>query len=433
MQLKSSASKAAPLAGALALAVSGALGSLGAARPVRAGGWSVEQSTLIYREAQRVNVVEPVIQLSRLLPGDKRFGLRYTYDSMSGASPNGVAAADRAQTYTSPSGNAYGAAAGEFPQREFRDWRQALALDWEQPIAERTVALLGASASLETDYLSLGASATVKRETASRLGTWSAGLSLSSERVSPEGGFKKPFSAYGTASDDEIAASDSKIIVDGLVGYSQVLNRHWVADLNLGLGRDAGAMTEPYKGLGVVDAAGGHRGAVYESRPDSRLRTTVDLHNRVHLGRDIVHAGLRWYGDDWGVSALTGELSYWFKPESFFGLEGWTLRPQVRWSRQSAADFFRIALVEGRDIDLAGAPLVEHASADFRLDAMTAWTLGLRVEAPLGPASRWNLKVERYLQSGDGSPDEAVGAQRALDLYPELEVWMATVGWSWTF
>lgn len=435
MQLKpTAAAGAARVAGALALAVSSALGALGSARPVLASGdWTIDQATLFYSEAGRVTVLEPVVQLRHRLSGDREFGLRYTYDAMSGASPNGVSAASTPQTFTSPSGHRYTTGAVEFPTRTFRDWRQAVALDWTQPLWTRTKVQLGASGSAETDYRSMGLSATLTHELPARLTTLSAGGSVSFDRVTPSGGYNLPFSRYGTTSDDSWKDSDSKLLVDGLVGVSQVMNRAWVVDLNLGWGRDSGEMTDPYKGIAVIDGDGETLRAVHESRPDLRTRTTVDLRNRVHLGRDVLHLGARWYGDDWGVRATTLDLAYYWKPERLFDRRGWVIRPHLRWTDQSAADFFALSLLEGRDIQADNTPLVENASADFRLAAMQAWTVGLRVDLPPSDIGRFNFKVEHYLQSGDSFPAEAIGNQRNIDLYPELKVWMATVGWSWSF
>ena len=65
-------------------------------------------------------------------------------------------------------------------------------------------------------------------------------------------------------------------------------------------------------------------------------------------------------------------------------------------------------------------PLPDFASADLRLDSLDAVTFGLRVGFTLRDGSELVVRAEYYSQTGDSHPQDAVGAQRAYDLYPTL-------------
>jgi hypothetical protein len=402
----------------LALATSRLLGAP-EAQALDLTGLSVEQATLVYQEQGRVNIVEPVLHLRLPLPGERALGMRYGFDSMSGASPNGAAPAATLQTFTSASGRGYSAAPGELPVREFRDQRHAVGLDWEQPLT-RTLRLdAGLSGSFEMDYRSLGASATLSQDLNQRLTTLTMGLSLSQDRLRPKGGVPEPLGDY----QDRVSTGDaaSKQIRDGLVGITQVMNRRWLTQLNLGAGRDRGWLTDPYKGISLVDDAGAPVSWLNESRPASRTRWTLFWANAVHLGRDVLHADLRRYQDSWGVRATTADLQYWWKPEAAPGLR---VRPELRWSLQSRADGYAHSWP-------ATQALPEHLTADARLAGMTSWTLALRLDLPAADWGQLWIKPAWMRQRFDLSP-APLGAQHGLDLTPDLRAWMVTLGYRTT-
>lgn len=412
----------------LALAVTRLLAAP-AASAAGLDGLSVEQATLVYQEQGRIAVVEPVLQLRLPLPGEQSLGLRYGFDAMSGASPNGRAPAVTWQTFTTPSGHTRTTAAGNLPTNEFRDQRHSVALDWERPLGHTLRLTSGANASFETDYRSLGASLSAALDLNQRLTTLTLGASFSEDRVEPKGGIKAPLELDRDA--PATASAEAKHIVDGLVGLTQVMNRHWLTTLNLGLGRDGGYLTDPYKVVSLVDGQGqpvmetGNRPlAAGESRPDSRTRSTLYWGNAIHLGRDVLHADLRHYRDDWGVTANTVDLQLWMKPQ---GLPGWRFRPQLRWSGQGRADFYVHSISQTAFAE--GPP--RHLSADSRLADMTSWTAALRVDLP---ASRWGqlwVKPAWMTQRYDLAP-APVGVQADVDLVPDLNVWMLTLGFRTT-
>jgi hypothetical protein len=396
-----------------------------AAQAVDLRGLEVEQATLIYQEQGRIGVVEPVLQLRLPLSGEKKLGLRYGFDAMSGASPNGASPTVTHQTFTSPSGNHYTTASGDLPVRSFRDQRHALALDWEQPLS-RTLALsAGLNASFETDYRSLGASLTLRQDLNQRLSTLSVGASISEDELKPKGGLQEGLGSYQDSPTG--VSSGAKHIQDALVGWTQIMNRRWLSQVNVGLGWDAGFMSDPYKGVTLVDSQGqpvmvaSRSRMVNERRPATRARRTLYWGNAVHLGRDVLHADYRLYQDDGGVKAHTVDLQYWWKPQS--GMPGLRLRPQLRFSRQSKADCYAHSMLA----TTFDATQPAYLSSDSRLAANSSWTFSLRLDLPEADWGHVWIKPAYMRQSFNLDP-APVGVQGDIDLVPDLNVWMLTLG-----
>jgi hypothetical protein len=76
---------------------------------------------------------------------------------------------------------------------------------------------------------------------------------------------------------------------------------------------------------------------------------------------------------------------------------------------------------------LEGDQLPAFASADYRLGAFHATTMGAEVGHAF--AGGWSLRfgVEYYLQHGDTSPP-VFGSLARHDLYPGMNAWMVRVG-----
>lgn len=427
MQLKRSMGSrpAGPLAVAALQLLGGSL-IAGGAQARETGSWNLEQATLVYRETRQVQVVEPVVRLSRALKNGQEISFRFGYDSMSGASPNGSIPASTAQTFTSPSGNSYTAQAGELPRRSFRDTRYSGGIEWTRSLLEHLKGTLGSSLSNETDYLSVGASWSMTWEVNQRLSTFNLGLSYNHDTVSPKGGL--PVGLERMEDRLENGDSDTKSISDVLVGVTQVMNERWLLQLNIGSGVDSGYLTEPYKGVSVLDSSGSPQvgGSINEARPESRARSTLMVRNMVHLGRDVLHFGYRFYRDDWGVRSHTLDVKYWWKPDQIFGHGGFKLRPHLRWSGQQAADFHRPWITAGQVSGVqpgSGA----HVSADHRLGDMTSFTLGARMDLPPFAWGGMWIKPEFMRQSWTLDAPVPAGLS-GHELVPDLDVLMVTLG-----
>ena len=266
---------------ALALATASLLGN-----PVNAASsdeaWELDSALMVYSETDRVQAIKPVISAKKNLGEEEIVNFRFLIDSLSGASPNGAIAADTAQTFTSASGEStYTVPAGETPlDPEFKDTRWALNGSWEKPLSRLTKTILGANVSKEEDYQSLGVSVSLASDFNQRNTTLTAGLAVNSDTIEPYNGVPDPFSVMDVGVPKSTSTtSEDKTVSDFLLGWTQVVDRTTLMQLNLNIGRDSGYMTDPYKILSVVDpgtetictvcAIGPY---LYEHRPDSRQR-----------------------------------------------------------------------------------------------------------------------------------------------------------------
>jgi len=392
--------------------------------------WLVDSAVLVYNEGGgRVRAVEPVLGLKRSNAADVSTGLKLTLDSLTGASPNGAVAQPGVQTFTSPSGkSSYEAPAGRVPlDPSFKDTRVALAANQERPWGADQRLSYGLNVSNEYDFTSLGANVSLARDFDRRNTTLSLGLAVEANQMRPVGGQPLPLKPmFGTGSGK--AGNGSRNVADLLLGWTQVVNRQWLMQLNLGLGSGSGEHTDPYKLLSVVDGGTGLLAGsryVAESRPDSRTRSSLFWAHKLSLGPGVLDASYRWYGDSWGVRSHTVDLR-WRHPLPGGGF----VQPRWRHHVQSAADFYRGWLVEGVDWNSATqtTPLA-HASADARLGGFTADTVGVTLGWPLAREQLVTLRLESYRQRQDvlaGAP----GVLATLPLTPELKATMLTVGWS---
>jgi hypothetical protein len=402
---------------------------------------------LTYVEPGRVTAVEGVLQATKELRSGHRIGFKLVYDALTGASANGATPADRIQTFTSPSGKgSYHVDPRETPlDTTFRDQRYAFTGSWSFPVDRVSTGTVSGNLSTETDYFSAGLSTNLRRDFFLRNTTLSGGLSVSVDRVTPQGGVPLPLGRMGGPSDENedpessddgntgfddddereggSGASESKTLVEGLLGISQVLDRRTVAQVSYSAGRVSGYQNDPYKILSVVAAgdspeAGEPLAYLYENRPRERTKQSVFGEVRRRLGAHVADLSYRYFWDDWSVHSHTVELRY----DHRIG-ERSDVAPHLRLYRQTAAEFYHRFLVDG-----AATPAL--ASADYRVGSFEAMTLGLDFAHTLRNGHRWHLGAEYYLQQGDSSPPGAFGSLRELDLFPKVDAVMLRVGYS---
>ncbi|MFA5531436.1 MAG: DUF3570 domain-containing protein, partial [Thiohalomonadaceae bacterium] len=123
----------------------------------------------------------------------------------------------------------------------------------------------------------------------------------------------------------------------------------------------------------------------------------------------------RYFTDDWGIDSHTWEVAYRWQPSDRFYVE-----PQYRWYQQTAADFFRYFVVNGE--------WLSAASADLRLAEMTSTTVGLKVGIRIGEGEL-NFRAATMTQEGE-DVKEAFGVMEGLDLHPDLDATLYTIGFS---
>lgn len=433
----------------LALASCALLGLPDTASAADRAPWLIDSSVLLYSEAdQRVQAVEPVINLSRDLGDEHVLNVRLTFDTLTGASPNGATPTNRVQTFTGPSGggSSYQTPAGEQPlDSSFKDTRTALNASWSQPWGDSSKLSLGANVSSEFDFQSLGANASLSHDFNQHNTTLSGGLALEYDLIKPVGGTPLAGGLFALSSGEQEnenenenegggqagGATQSKKVVDLLLGVTQVISPRLVTQLNYSLGTSTGYHNDPYKILSVVDAGNGSTlGYVFERRPDSRLRQSLFAAAKYALGEDVLDASWRLYADDWGVLSHTLDVAYRWE----FGGGRHYLQPHMRYYTQTAADFYRHSLVAGSDVDAAGTLRNgSNASADPRLAAFSATTFGLKYGYVPTRTHEISLRVEQYQQRGTDHPADAIGVQQQYDLFAETRALLVQLGWSFSW
>ncbi len=405
--------------GAMAMATCSLLTAQAGVAQAEEAGWDVRSSILFYSEKDRVSAVEPIVRATKDLGDEESVAMTLVLDTLTGASPNGAIAADRVQTFTSPSGDAtYTAQPGETPLNDFfHDTRVALNGEWIKPFTTQMRGKFGANFSTEYDYLSLGANAGLAYDLNQRNTTLSAEFALSQDSVEPVGSAPVPLTLM---SDNLKEGNKDKSNYETLFGITQVLSRKTLMQLNYSYGTSDGYLTDPYKIVSLIDGTTGESTGEYlfENRPDSRARQSLYWKTIHHFKRDVLRVTYRYFWDDWGVRAHTFDLRYRYELGGAMYLQ-----PHFRYSAQSAADFYTHSLIDG-------APLPDYASADYRLGEMDTTTLGLKFGMPVGKRSEFAIRGELVRQEGDSHPSDAIGVQREQDLFPTVDAYIVQLNYN---
>jgi len=406
--------------------------------------WLFDSAVLLYSEKDRVQVVEPVFSFRKYLQFDEFIEYKLTIDTMTGSSPNGASPSSVPQTFTGSSGRSgYSVDANELPLRDFSDTRVALNYTSEKPLSNVLHSTSGMSLSIEQDYASLGINTSRSNDVNDKLTTITYGAGLSLDLVYPSGNapdplvnINEPTTTGGGGGEDEDEDEgeefqpEFKGIVDVLFGVTQILNRHALMQLNYSHGFIRGYLTDPYKVVSVVDSVTGEPAitptttiGIYlnEKRPDSRDTNSIYWKTILNLGEDVLRVSYRYFWDDWGIKSDTVDVEYRFELWN-----GFYLQPHYRYYNQTAADFYRHSL---RDNE----PVPDYVSADFRLAEFTGKTIGIKLGVDFSNSTKFAVRFEKYTQTGNAHPDDAVGIQRNYDLFPKLETTIFQVSFSKIF
>jgi hypothetical protein len=443
MQLKSKRSKACPPTGgreigaALATATCALLGSSAPAVALAQdiGQWKVDTAGLYYGEQDRVRDLSVNVLARTQLFEDRLLSLTFSFDSLTGASPNGAAPSATAQRFPRPitltrtSGGATVAGGGDFTIRagdlplddRFQDTRYAGSAEWQRPLGRLGLVSFGGSLSHEQDYDHVGLDTKLSHDFNNRNTTLAGGVGYSDDSVKPIGGSPVPFAELSQSS--PTMPDGSKHVVDLLLGVTQVFTQHTLGQLNYSVTRENGYLTDPYKILSVVDPITGdlvrstdptYGLYVFEQRPDARDKRSLYGLVKHDFGGNVLDASYRVMTDDWGVDSSTLDMHYrWnFDGEKYF-------EPHLRLYRQTAADFYHTVL-------FGGAPLPGYASADYRLGKFDAVTVGFKYGTNT-PAGQFSARIELYRQTAKPSPDALVGSLSTLDLTPDLNALIAEI------
>jgi Protein of unknown function (DUF3570) len=385
---------------------------------------SVDSALAYYHEDGRIQALEPVVNVSKTFANGDALNLNFTFDSLSGSSPNGALTSHAPQTFTSPSGklkNLYVTAQGQLPvDPNYSDTRVALSADWTMPVTRVTAVTVGAKVSGEDDFLSLTLNASIDRDFNEKNTTISAGIYNEFDSLRPIGGAPAPGSDYALA---DKTGNHTKDGIGALLGITQVVTRNSLSALNVSVDRFHGYLNDPYKFTSVLDASGAVSGYQFESRPDQRLRKSIYWENRAAWDTFSMGLSLRYMSDDWAVRSDTAQVHVrWQIPGGTSYIE-----PSVRWYRQTAAAFYTPWLLDT-------APQVSpYQSSDSRLDAFHALTYGIKYAHKLGPigplaGSEFNVRLEYYRQQYH-NPSTTLTELQDLDLFPDLKAVLVQVGW----
>ncbi len=416
--------------------LSAASASLLGAQAVHAeSSWDVETAVLFYSETDRVSVIEPVISAVKNLNETDSLNMKLTLNSLTGASANGAVPSTQPQTFSSPSGkNTYTVDPNQTPKdTTFNDSRVSYSLGLDKALNRLDRLKLGANLSVEQDFISMSGNIGWSTETNNRNTRFDIGSNLELDLISPSGGAPVGLSVMtlnpvntvtvGDGEEGEGDDGETRTVLDLLIGATQIINRSSLFQVNLSLSTSSGYMTDPYKFVSVVDPVTGNPNRIlYEKRPTTRNKTSVfGKYKKTFSNEDVLTASLRLMTDDWGVNSQTLDFTW-----RFIFSNGYYLQPHLRHYQQTAADFYHYFLFDGQ-------PIPSYASADYRLGDLTTRTLGIKFgnSDPFG--NDWSVRVEYYLQTDNGSPDQAVGQLKNQDLFPDVEAWIFQVNYAFRF
>jgi len=233
---------------------------------------------------------------------------------------------------------------------------------------------LGVSISSEHDYTSNAASAGASFSSEDNNTTLNLGLGISRDRIDPV---------------NQIVVGEHKRTSDALVGLTQALGPSDLVQFDLTYSHGEGYYNDPYKLL--------------DQRPRRRDQTAALLRWNHHF--DDLDATLRtdyrWYHDNFRINAHTLQFE-WVQPVG----HGLTFTPLLRLYTQSAASFYFDPVYDATlgppypaGYDPNNPP--RYLSADQRLSAFGAMTLGLKTEYRIDALWSVDLDVDRYEQRGN--------------------------------
>ena len=394
------------------------------------GSTSVDTAVLFYKEdGGRVQAIEPMVALTHNAENGAVYTARFTYDTLTGATPNGAAPWTGDQTFVSPAAQhgtetrtgasggtivkdvitgvqslQYVTPAGQLPlDSGFKDRRYALDLAATLPVTSTTRFTAGINGSTELDYKSYSGRASIAQDLNNKTTTLSLGVNFEHDVAEPAYGVPTPRTAMSGRVKN---GKGSKDVLSLIGGVTQVVTPGWVVQANYSYSKASGYQTDPYKIVSYVDATSGAPiDYFYESRPDKRTRHAFYLGNKIALGSLVTDVSGRYYTDDWGISSYTAEISEHVPVGKSAYVE-----PGVRYYHQTAADFFAYYLPSNQVIP-------GYFSADSRLDSFNALTYSLSGGIKLNRSMEVYGLAEYYRQSKAGTKGQLPGANSNLDLF----------------
>lgn len=380
--------------------------------------WIIDLGAMNYIEQDRNTGLEFIARGTRETQDGGSLGLAAELDVITGATPNGATSSNVPQTFTMSSGvGSYSVDANELPADDTHmDTRLGLKADFKDPVGQNLTADYNALISMEFDYLAFSAGGSLSLDLDRKNTTLIAGINLEYNRVHPVGNTPLPFASMQPAGQPQPrgVSSKTKSGEEFSVGLNQVIDRSSLAQIRFTTSSFSGYLTDPYKLLSVVDnqnpaTLGVTQSYVFEHRPDIRNMKSLYVAYKKAFDEGILDVSYRLYDDSWEIQSHTLDVAYKFRLANRY-----FIRPQIRLYQQDEAFFYRHSLKSNE-------ALSAFASSDARLAEFTATTLGFEIGRSLAFDRKHSFTIEYYTQTGDSSPDDAVGLQQQQDLYPSLK------------
>ncbi len=231
---------------------------------------------------------------------------------------------------------------------------------------------VGTAFSTEHDYVSRALSLQANLESEDKNTTLAFGLGRANDSINPVSG---------------IVSAERKQTNSFMLGVTQVLTPRDIVQLSATYARGNGYFSDPYKLL--------------DNRPRQHNETAVLSRWNHHFtaGDGTSRVSYRYYSDSYKTRAHTFSGEY-LQPLS----AGWSVTPSARYHTQNAASFYYDPVYDS----VLGQPFPpgyvsdpnDYSSADQRLSAFGAVTLGIKVSKQIDPLWSVNLKLEEYQQRG---------------------------------
>jgi len=311
---------------------------------------------LDYQDSQpnldRIHVRSPAIDIAVPVAGVWLLRASVVSDLISGASPRYHTAVSGASRFEETRKGVDAAVTRYFP---------------------RASVTLAAGRSGEHDYVSRFVSAQASFASDDNNTTWLVGAGVANDRINPV---------------NDAVENEHKRVVDLMAGVTRVLTPADIVQALLTHVRGEGYYSNPYKYI--------------DQRPRHQRQHSLMLRWNHHFGGSgaTSRSSYRYYTDSNGVDSHT-LLGEYVRPFA----DGWTVTPSLRLYSQSAARFYFDPVYDTR----FGPPFPpgysftdgRDRSADQRLSAYGAATVGLKVEKEIGADTTVDVKLEQYKQRGE--------------------------------
>ncbi len=388
--------------------------------------WRVKTAVLSYSEEGRIQVNQALLKVTRESDsGSLQF--KVDTDTVTGPSMSAAVSSSEVQTFSNPSGSLETVtAAGELPEWVIESHRRSSVSVNKEDILNSDYSInYGARYSYELSYKSKSITAGISRNFDRKNTQLSFSTLFEDAEVLPIGGVVKPGEKtiiradYTDEADFKTAwnnlrtgDSERKRAYELVTGITQVINRDAIVQFNYSYGQVNGYQNDAIKLVSIIDANGNPEANVYENRPDHRERQSVYVHGKYSLAKNqVLDLSYRYYWDDWSINSHTVAAGWQFELGS-----NWTLEPQVRWYKQSSADFFQQSIFA----DGAVAVIPDYMSADYRLAATNNYTLGVNLDYKFDSGKALSMRLALYEINPEDDSSSKRGRLNGIDLTPTI-------------